>query len=190
VPEELFWLTYLVSPPVQTATHYIRLLARLPVPCPRQVCRVPSNAQAASRQGNRHSAPQCGQPHHASDMEQGAHQVPQRPGRRLSDLYPHFEFCPGRVDAVAVAEVRRELALEREPAEMRERKFQETIEELQTYLEILQAESEELQTEFKRRTAFDATYSYGRERIVELAQVIDYAGPRELPTGDQPKQNL
>ena len=129
-------------------------------------------------------------------MEQGAHQVPQRPGRRLSDLYPHFEFCPGRVDAVAVAEVRRELALEREPAEMRERKFQETIEELQTYLEILQAESEaleteseELQTEFKRRTAFDATYSYGRERIVELAQVIDYAGPRELPTGDQPKQN-
>jgi hypothetical protein len=31
---------------------------------------------------------------------------------------------------------------------------------------------QELETERQRRTAFDATYSYGKERIVELAQVI------------------
>jgi len=31
---------------------------------------------------------------------------------------------------------------------------------------------QELAAERQRRTSFDATYSYGRERIVELAQVI------------------
>jgi hypothetical protein len=173
VPEELFWLTYLVSPPVQTATHHIfcqdclsRALARFAV-CP--VTRRPLRDNATDIQPLNVANPimhriwskvliRCPNALGGVCKWQGG------PG----DLEPHFQGCPGRVDAMAVAEVRRELASEREAAKVREGKLKETTEALQA----LHTEFKNLRAEFKRRTAFDATYSYGRERIVELAQVI------------------
>lgn len=88
-----------------------------------------------------------------------------------ADIEQHFEGCPGRVDAVevVVAEVRRELASVREAADERERTLKTEIERLMTEIESLKTI---VRKEKQRRTAFDATYSYGRDRIVELAQVI------------------
>jgi hypothetical protein len=89
-----------------------------------------------------------------------------------ADMGRHLEGCrPCRADAEALEGLRMELASEREAAERRERK--------------LKAEIDRLKAQLQRHTSFDATYSYGRERIVELAQVIlrDLEGPpRDINT--------
>ena len=168
VPEELFCQVCmdLVSKPVQTATHHIfchdclsRALAVQAV-CP--VTRNPLQNNATDVKPLDVANP---------IMHRVWSKVVLRCPNALggictwhggpTDLDQHFQCCPaGQVDAVA--ELRRELAAVRKAAGEVETQLKTKINRLK----------EELRTERQRRTAFDATYSYGRERIVELALVI------------------
>jgi len=168
VPEELFCQVCmdLVSKPVQTATHHIfchdclsRALA-VQALCP--VTRNPLQNNATDVKPLNVDNP---------IMHRVWSKVVLRCPNALggictwhggpTDLDQHFQCCPaGQVDAVA--ELRRELAAVRKAAGEVETQLKTKINRLK----------EELRTERQRRTAFDATYSYGRERIVELALVI------------------
>ena len=90
-----------------------------------------------------------------------------------ADMAQHLEGCrAGCADAEAVEGLRRALASEREAAETMERT-------LRTEIDTLKAELRQQKAE---RHTFDATYAYGRERIIELAQVI--LRDLELPPRD------
>lgn len=165
VPEELFCqvCTELVSGPVQTATDHIfcrdclSLALAVQAVCP--VTRRPLQDNASDVRPLHLANPvmyrvwskvrvRCPNTFHGCSWDGGP-----------VDMEQHLQGCrPGGADAETMEGLRRELAAEREAAEKRERK--------------LRTEIDKLQAELQGHTSFDASYSYDRDRIVELAQVI------------------